>query len=182
MTNSRIVSKEAELPIWLQEDMRSNHAGETGAVYIYRGILSVSKNEEIRSFAREHLKTEEEHLDLISKQLSQNHRSLFLPIWKVAGFLTGAIPSIFGRNAVYATIDAVETFVGEHYLEQIHRLQSKAVFPELRVLLEKCRADELEHRDEARDAKSTHSSSVLGVWCWLVREGSRLAVALARWR
>ncbi|MGB0702242.1 MAG: hypothetical protein ACPGO2_07310, partial [Pseudohongiellaceae bacterium] len=29
-------TQKAELPVWLQQDMRSNHAGETGAVFIYR--------------------------------------------------------------------------------------------------------------------------------------------------
>lgn len=182
MNSSFTPTQKAELPLWLRQDMRSNHAGETGAVYIYRGILSVSKNEQVRTFAREHLATEEGHLELISNELPVCHHSVFLPLWKLAGYLTGAIPSLFGSNAVYATIDAVETFVGEHYLEQIDRLQAKASFPELRALLEKCRDDEIDHRDEARDAMSTGNSPFLRGWCYLVRKGSKFAVTLARWR
>ena len=181
MNQSYTPTNDADFPLWLQEDMRSNHAGETGAIFIYRGILSVTRSQQIRTFAREHLKTEEKHLDLISERLSENHRSLFLPLWKVAGFMTGAIPSMFGSNAVYATIDEVETFVGEHYREQIDRLKEKVVFPDLRSILEECREDEISHRDEARDAKSKKSSLFLRAWCWLVRVGSKLAVKLARW-
>ena len=182
MNSSFTPTQKAELPVWLRQDMRSNHAGETGAVYIYRGILSVSKDEQVRAFAQEHLATEETHLELISNELPVCHHSVFLPLWKLAGYLTGAIPSLFGSNAVYATIDAVETFVGEHYLEQIDRLQAEASYPELRTLLEKCRDDEIDHRDEARDAKSTGSSPFLRGWCWLVGKGSNYAVKLARWR
>ena len=182
MDSSFTSTQKAELPAWLRQDMRSNHAGETGAVYIYRGILSVSRDEQVRTFAREHLTTEENHLELISNELPVCHHSIFLSLWKLAGFLTGAIPSLFGSNAVYATIDAVETFVGEHYLEQIDRLQAEASFPELRALLEKCRNDEIDHRDEARDAKSTGSRPFLTGWCWLVKKGSKSAVILARWR
>ncbi|MGB1140885.1 MAG: demethoxyubiquinone hydroxylase family protein, partial [Halioglobus sp.] len=31
-----------DLDRWLQAELRSDHAGETGAVYIYRGILAIS--------------------------------------------------------------------------------------------------------------------------------------------
>ena len=182
MSSSFTPTRKAELPAWLRRDMRSNHAGETGAVYIYRGILSVSKDERVRTFAREHLATEENHLELISNELPVRHHSVFLPLWKLAGYLTGAIPSLFGSNAVYATIDAVETFVGEHYLEQIDRLQAEASYPELRTLLEKCRDDEIDHRDEARVATSTGNSPFLRGWRWLVEKGSKYAVILARWR
>jgi demethoxyubiquinone hydroxylase (CLK1/Coq7/Cat5 family) len=36
-------------------------------------------------------------------------------LWRVAGWLTGALPALFGRAAVLRTIDAVETFVEGHY-------------------------------------------------------------------
>ena len=146
------VNPKTELPVWLQQDMRSNHAGETGAVFIYRGILAVSRDEQVRRFAQSHLETEEKHLALITNELNVSQLSLFLPLWKLAGYLTGAIPSLFGSNAVYATVDAVETFVDEHYLEQIERLRREDIFPELRKLLERCRAEEIVHRDEARQA------------------------------
>ena len=105
-----------------------------------------------------------------------------MPLWRLAGYLTGAIPSLFGRNAVYATIDAVETFVDQHYLEQIERLQQEDIFPELRGLLERCREEEIIHRDEARNADRSDRNALLLAWCWLISAGSRAAVNLARWR
>ena len=40
-----------QLPAWLLGELRSDQAGETGAVAIYRGILWVSKDASIRRFA-----------------------------------------------------------------------------------------------------------------------------------
>jgi len=182
MTSSFTSTQKTEFPEWLQQEMRSNHAGEIGAVFIYRGILAVSRDAQIRTFAQAHLGTEEKHLELISNELSMSQRSLFLPLWKLAGYLTGAIPSLFGSNAVYATVDAVETFVDQHYLGQIERLQKEDIFPELRRLLELCREEEIIHRDEARNADRSDRSALLRAWCWLISAGSRAAVNLARWR
>ena len=54
--NTSIVRPAASLPLELAREMRSNHAGETGAVWIYRGILAVSSNAKVRTFALHHLK------------------------------------------------------------------------------------------------------------------------------
>ena len=170
-----------KLPQWLLAELRSDHAGETGAVWIYRGILAVTPNEELRRFAEHHLFTEEQHLALVSKQIPEQETSVFIPVWKLAGFLTGAIPAMFGNNSVYATIDAVETFVDIHYQHQIDSLRQDGSFPALRELLEQCQADERSHRDEARAAVKSRNH-VLKAWCWLVGYGSAVAVKLARWR
>ncbi|MCZ8149187.1 MAG: demethoxyubiquinone hydroxylase family protein, partial [Roseomonas sp.] len=98
------------IPDWLVRELRSDHAGETGAVMIYRGILAVSRDPGVRDFAARHGATEQGHLDLLEQLLPPAQRSRLLPIWKVAGFLTGALPALFGPRAVHVTIDAVESF------------------------------------------------------------------------
>ena len=42
--------------------LRSDHAGEVGAVYIYKGILTIAKDPELVEFSTRHLATEKEHL------------------------------------------------------------------------------------------------------------------------
>lgn len=171
---------EAALPRWLLRELRSDHAGETGAVYIYRGILAVSRNPAVRSFAAAHLATERRHLALMEDALPPRARSIFLPLWRVAGFLTGALPALFGQRAVFATIDAVETFVDRHYGAQVERMSRDGTNPSLRDLLERCRLDEVDHRDEARDALDRPPGAMLRLWCWTVGAGSAAAVSLAR--
>jgi demethoxyubiquinone hydroxylase (CLK1/Coq7/Cat5 family) len=168
------------LPEWIVRDLRSDHAGETGAVAIYRGILALSRSAEIRAFAEAHLKTERQHLALIEEVLPAKAKSLFLPLWRGAGFVTGAVPALFGRKAVFVTIDAVETFVDRHYSEQVDRLSRAGTHEDLRALLERCRLDEVSHRDEARGSLVGPPGAVTRVWCWMIAAGSAAAVAVAR--
>ncbi len=134
--------------------MRSDHAGETGAVCIYNGILAISRDPDpaVRDFATRHRETEQGHLDLLEGLLPPADRSKLLPIWRVAGWLTGALPALFGPRAVFATVDAVETFVDHHYRAQTDRLAAEGILPEIHAALERCREEEVHHRDEAREA------------------------------
>lgn len=180
----------AALPAALLADLRTDHAGETGAVMIYRGILAVSRNAEVRRFAQEHWATESRHLAEIEPLMAPRHCSRLLPLWRIAGWLTGALPALAGPRAVYATIEAVETFVDHHYAEQIESIDrldpghAQPPLQALRALLQSCREDEVAHRDEAASlaARSALPASVvLRAWTWLVGAGSRGAVKLCRW-
>ena len=164
----------------LVADLRSDHAGETGAVWIYHGLLALSRDEGVRAFARRHRATEQNHLDLIEAVLPWPQRSRLLPGWRVAGFMTGALPALFGPRAVYATIAAVETFVDQHYQHQIDRLHNRPEHTELLQLLLRCQADECEHRDEALAATGQPPGALLRAWCAVVGGGSAAAVGLAR--
>ena len=164
----------------LAGDLRSDHAGETGAVWIYHGLLAVSRDAGVREFARRHRATEQTHLDKINAQLPWPQRSRLLPGWRVAGFLTGALPALFGPRAVYATIAAVETFVDQHYQHQIDKLQNRPEHAELLKLLLQCQQEECEHRDEAIALRGQPPGWLLRSWCGLVGGGSQAAVALAR--
>ena len=163
-------------------DLRSDHAGEAGAVQIYRGILAVTREPALRAFATHHLATEQAHLDLVLSHLPPPHRSRLLPAWRVAGWCTGALPALFGPGAVYATVAAIETFVDRHYAEQVARLDAMAADPRraaLRADLEQCRLDELQHRDDALHAGPA-TGWLVRAWAGLVGRGSASAVGLAR--
>ncbi len=171
-------AKRVRVPDDMVPALRSDHAGETGAVSIYRGILAVSRNEPVRAFACRHLETEQQHLRLMDEILTSTKRSRLLPAWRVAGWLTGALPALFGPNAVFRTIDAVESFVDRHYADQIDRLRQRPDQRALRRLLERCRSDELVHRDDARTRAGP--PSITGrVWAAVVDLGSRAGVYLA---
>ena len=166
---------------WLTAELRSDHAGETGAVSIYSGILAISRDNGVRAFALNHRDTEKRHLALIETILPKPDRSRLLPLWRAAGFVTGAIPSLFGPNAVFATIAAVESFVDSHYQQQIVHLADTHFEPQVREILQACREDELQHRDEALELQAQASGMILRSWCWLVDSGSKIAVTFARW-
>ena len=161
-------------------DLRSDHAGETGAVWIYRGLLAISRDAGVREFAQRHLVTEQNHLDSIKTVLPWPQRSRLLPGWRVAGFATGALPALFGPRAVYATIAAVETFVDQHYQQQIDKLQHRPEHAQLLALLVECQQDECHHRDEALALQNQPPGWLLRAWCKLVGSGSSAAVELAK--
>jgi ubiquinone biosynthesis monooxygenase Coq7 len=168
---------------YLERELRSNHAGETGAVYIYKGIAAIAKisnDVELLNLAKHHGATEEAHLQLIESVLANNLRSHLLVLWRIAGWLIGATPAIFGRRAVYATIAAVETFVEQHYQAQINYLIENGTSPELLALLKRCQADEIAHKNEAINMVSAELPLALRTWCSIVGWGSASAVMVAR--
>lgn len=170
----------SHLPTGHIGDLRSDHAGETGAVWIYRGMLSVSRDDKVRTFAADHLQTELQHLQTMSALLPLFRRSWLLLGWRVAGFATGALPALFGRQAVFSTVAAVESFVVQHYQHQIDELAGQAEHAALRQVLINCQRDEADHRDEAQGQLVHAPGWLLNAWCMAVGKGSALAVTLAR--
>ena len=168
------------LPRWLQQELRSDHAGEFGAVMIYRGILAISRDASVREFAASHLRTEQKHLALMEEIVPVTGRTRLLPLWRVMGWLTGALPALLGRQAVFATIEAVETFVDSHYQQQIVRLMPEGEYGPLRQVLVDCQADEVSHRDEAASLALPERNVILRLWCAVVGSGSAAAVVAAK--
>jgi 3-demethoxyubiquinol 3-hydroxylase len=194
------------VPPTLWGELRSDHAGETGAVWIYRGVLAGLRCRQwanrgnlkritghkdvddagVAAFARRHLATEEEHLRLITPVVPWLQRSRLLVPWRMAGFVTGALPALAGPRAVYATVAAVETFVDRHYQHQLDAIDAlpdaeRAAAQPLRTLLRRCQEDECSHRDEAAAALTpVPPGRLLRAWCTLVGHGSAAAVRIAR--
>lgn len=161
-------------------DLRSDHAGEAGAVQIYRGILAVSRNEVVRAFAREHLATEQRHLAFFERWLSPAARSHALPVWKTAGWILGAIAALCGPACLFRTINAVETFVDDHYRAQIEAMSDRPALADLVAVLEAFRAEELAHRDDAAQRGTPDEGWLATAWARLIGLGSEVGVAVAR--
>ena len=199
-------------PTWpteLRRELRTDHAGEAGAVMIYRGILAITRDSQVREFAQHHLQTEARHLELIEAVVPREGRSRLLPLWRMAGWLTGALPACFGAKAVYATIESVETFVDQHYAAQLRLIDALGDprYKTLRAMLADCQQDEVAHRDDARVRRQSTeaclhappsnasaqqrkpSPSLRGrvaqglqsAWAALVASGSASAVRVSRW-
>lgn len=135
----------------LAEILRVDHAGELGAVYIYRGQRAVLEGRGGHlSNQLAHMEEQEAvHLAAFDGLLT-THRvrpTLMTPLWRVAGFALGAGTALMGEKAAHACTEAVETIIEEHYAGQIAELQVRA--PALAAELSKFRDDELEHREGA---------------------------------
>ncbi|MDJ0916563.1 MAG: demethoxyubiquinone hydroxylase family protein [Woeseiaceae bacterium] len=180
MTNTLKQFENTPLPSELVADLRSDHAGETGAVAIYGGILAVSRDPEVRRFAEAHRETERVHLAFFEEWMPGSTHSRLLPVWRAAGWSLGAFSALFGRNSVYRTIAAVETFVEKHYEEQIDKMEGNPEFAALTDKLKAFCAEEVEHRDDAAGRLSPPSGVAARFWSRIVGTGSSVGVALAR--
>ena len=165
----------------LESFLRSDHAGEVGAVYIYKGILSIAKDPALVEFSNRHLETEKEHLRKIEQILSPSKRSKLVGIWKIAGYLLGLLPSLFGPRIVFATIEAVESFVEDHYEEQLKYLRAQNDPDQALInLLQSCQDDEIEHKNESAIKKRSTPGFLLNFWMKIVGWGSSSAVKVAK--
>lgn len=132
---------------YLARALRINHAGEYGAVQIYKGQLAVLGRSAMGQTLREMLAHEEKHKAAFMKILPdyQVRPSALLPFWHVAGFALGAATALMGTKTAMACTIAVEEVIDEHYAEQITTLRDSN--PELLPTLQEFRDDELHHRD-----------------------------------
>ena len=166
------------IPNVIIPDLRTDHAGETGAVFIYKGILLISKDKEIIEFAENHLLTEKKHLELIEKLLPDNEKSKLLFLWKFFGLLTGLVPALIGKKFIYATIYYVESFVEKHYDEQILKLRKRKNSLKLIQFIETLKNDEVSHKEDSLK-RFDELSFLLKIWGKIVEIGSKTAVSIS---
>jgi ubiquinone biosynthesis monooxygenase Coq7 len=133
--------------------IRVDHAGEFGAMRIYKGQLAVlSRNPnaaESTDAIKRMAEQERTHFDALDRLVKDRavRPTALEPVWHLAGFALGAATALMGEKAAMACTVAVEDVIDEHYAKQIERLGDSD--PELKTALVKFHQDECEHRDEA---------------------------------
>ena len=115
----------------LAEILRVDHAGELGAVAIYRGQRAVLEaaagHERIAGQLADMEAHEQVHLSRFDTLLTERRvrPTALAPVWRLAGFALGAGTALLGDKAAHACTEAVETVIEEHYAGQIAELQSR---------------------------------------------------------
>ena len=167
----------------VERTIRVDQAGEFGAVRIYEGQLAALRwtgrgkgdaGRKIAAMAR----AEREHRATFDRLLVERRvrPTLLSPLWGVAGFALGAATALMGEKAAMACTVAVEETIDEHYASQAAALGDDEA--ELRTTVEKFRADELQHRDEAL-ASGAEEAPGYGALTSAIKAGSRLAIWLS---
>ena len=158
--------------------IRVDHAGEYGAVRIYAGQMAVLKGTKSEKVIAHMAKQEEEHLAAFDKLVVDRRvrPTALAPLWHAAGFALGAASALLGEKAAMACTVAVEEVIDEHYAGQAEKLGEDEA--DLRETIEKFRADELSHRDEAL-AQGAEEAPGYTVLSEAVKAGSRLAIWLS---
>lgn len=166
----------------LAEILRVDHAGELGAVHIYRGQRAVLGDapgrERIAGDLAEMEGHEAEHLKRFDALLTERRvrPTLMAPVWRVAGFALGAGTALMGEKAAHACTEAVESVIEAHYAGQIAELQDRD--PELAADLSKFRDEELAHHDHAV-AHGAREAPGYGLLSAVIRAGCRAAIKIS---
>jgi 3-demethoxyubiquinol 3-hydroxylase len=166
----------------LAEMIRVDHAGEYGAVHIYRGQRAVFDRIEGKAHAArvigEMEAGEAEHLKTFDRVIAERgvRPTLMAPIWRLAGFGLGAVTALMGERAAHACTEAVEEVIEEHYARQSKALEG--VDSELKHLVDKFRDDEIGHKETAieQGARDAPGYSVLST---VIKLGCRAAIRIS---
>lgn len=156
--SSEVIAKEEILDTMLrpaasiaEKMIKVDHAGENGAVNIYRAQILASK---IRARAlvpqlAEFQRHEEEHRKIFGTYLSRNgiRRCVSYHACGLGGYVLGFVTGLVGPNAVAATTYAVESVVLKHLEEQLAYLEQhgRDAYDCVSAIYD----DELKHHDEA---------------------------------
>jgi ubiquinone biosynthesis monooxygenase Coq7 len=133
--------------------LRVDQAGEYGATRIYAGQLAVLRGSSPAAHLVTHMAGQEaQHLARFNQLMAERRvrPTLLQPLWHVGGFALGAVTALISEEAAMACTDAVETEIDKHYAEQLEDLGDSD--PELSADIRQFQAEELEHRDTAREA------------------------------
>ena len=160
--------------------LRVDAAGEYGATRIYAGQLAVLRgNAPTAKLIARMAAQEERHLKRFEALLADRRvrPTALHPLWNVAGFALGVATALMSEKAALACTDAVETEIDKHYSDQLAELGDAD--PELAADIVEFRAEELEHRDSAREAGAAQAIGY-PLLTAAIRAGCRVAIGLSK--
>jgi ubiquinone biosynthesis monooxygenase Coq7 len=160
--------------------LRVDQAGEYGATRIYAGQLAVLRsNSPAAKLVARMSGQEQRHLDRFNALMTERgvRPTALQPVWHGAGFMLGAITALISEETAMACTEAVETEIDRHYGRQLKELGDED--PELASDIAEFRADELEHRDVAREAGAARAPAY-PVLTAAIRGACRVAIGLSK--
>jgi len=166
----------------LAEILRVDHAGELGAVHIYRGqraVLNQAKGMDRIAWQTQEMEAQEaEHLAVFNQLLTERRvrPTALAPIWRVAGFGLGVATALMGEKAAHACTEAVESVIEEHYAGQIAELEGED--PTLAADLTRFRDQEIAHRDLALE-EGAREAPAYPLLSAVIRAGCRAAIKIS---
>jgi ubiquinone biosynthesis monooxygenase Coq7 len=166
-----------------EEMLRVDHAGEYGAVQIYRGQRAVfgrlPHKRRMTELLTEMEEGEKKHLEAFDRLLAERgaRPTLLAPLWNAAGFALGAGTALMGEKAAMACTSAVESVIEGHYQEQVDELEG-AGEEELRSTFAEFREDELGHHDTAI-AEGAEEAFGYGLMRRVIEAGCRVAIKVS---
>jgi ubiquinone biosynthesis monooxygenase Coq7 len=162
--------------------LRVDHAGEFGAVQIYRGqraVFGAVPSMRRTDAALEAMENgEAAHLEAFDRLLNEKdiRPTAFSPLWRAAGYGLGVATALMGEKAAMAATEAVEDVIEQHYAEQAIELD--ALEPELAAMVRSFREDELAHKHTA-EAIGAGDAPGYALLKAVIGAGCRIAIKLS---
>lgn len=167
-------------PIDIQRLLRVNHSGEFGAIGIYQAQRLLARLTWPQGVALidEMLQHERGHLARFGSLLaSRSIRSCYaLPLWRLGGWLLGALTGLFGRRGILLCTFSVESTVLQHLAEQRRRLAGRDA--EFVALIAEIEHEEREHRDHGLAYAATPDPALRAIDA-LARTATEFAIGLS---
>ncbi len=171
-------------PSRIAEMLRVDHAGEYGAVAIYKGQQAVfrrnASTQKIAAQLGEMEAEEQAHLDAFDKLLNEKgvRPTAMGPLWNLAGYGLGVATALLGEKAAHACTEAVETVIEQHYADQIEELEGDETRADLRAKFIKFREDELHHRAVAIE-EGAQEAPGYALLSGVIKAGCRVAIKIS---
>ncbi|MGI9406086.1 MAG: demethoxyubiquinone hydroxylase family protein [Hyphomicrobiaceae bacterium] len=133
--------------------LKVNHAGEYGAIRIYRAQLWIARKwyPDVVPFLEETLGHEIDHCTLFRDAMPERHARpcRVMALWGNGGFVLGFLTALLGRQGIWICTAAVEAAVHRHLEDQLYFLRDKD--PALHSLIEDIKEEELSHLHHAEE-------------------------------
>lgn len=145
--------------------LKVNHAGEHGAIRIYRAQIWVARwlYPDLMPFLTETIGHEIEHCRLFRTAMPQRQARpcRVMGFWGSGGLVLGLVTALLGRQGIWICTAAIEAAVHRHLDDQLYFVRERD--PQLHVLIESIKGEELQHlrAAEERIAANTRWSRFL---------------------
>jgi ubiquinone biosynthesis monooxygenase Coq7 len=140
--------------------LKVNHAGEYGAIRIYRAQIWMAKRfyPDLVAFLEETLTHEIRHASLFLNAMPPRSARpcRIMALWGNGGFVLGFGTALLGRQGVWICTAAVEGAVHRHLEDQLGFLRERDA--ELHSLIDSIKAEELGHLHHAEERITTRAA------------------------
>ncbi len=159
--------------------IRVDHAGELGAINIYRKQLFVARYlyKDIVHVLEDMLSHEMAHFNTFNNLLTKRgiRHCYALKLWAFGGATLGLITALLGRNAIWVCTNSIETTVLHHLDWQLDYLAKND--PEAHDAVLSIKADEEEHQELGQS--NGINSPIYKPIFFVVRKSTELAIWLS---
>ena len=164
----------------VEQILRVDHAGECGAIQIYRSQIAVARllHPQCVDALAGMLEHELRHFRIFDTLLKQRKiRTCYaLPLWKVGGWILGSLTAVLGEKAIWVCTAAIENTVNQHLDHQVAALSAND--PEALLAVQSIRRDEKEHEEHALQ-HGGYGRGLYRVLRWAVKGATSLAIWLS---